>query len=88
MDWLFQAACRDEDPDLFFPIGRIGPALLQVIEAKRCCARCTVSEQCRGWALATGQESGIWGGLTADELNERRHQDTRGRGRTTVEGTT
>jgi WhiB family redox-sensing transcriptional regulator len=31
------AACRDADPDLFFPISTTGAALRQIEEAKRIC---------------------------------------------------
>ena len=34
MDWRDRSACLDEDPDLFFPIGRAGPALAQVEDAQ------------------------------------------------------
>jgi hypothetical protein len=40
MDWRDRAACRDEDPELHFPVGVSGPALLQIAEAKTVCRRC------------------------------------------------
>ena len=67
MDWRSYAACRDVDPELFFPIGNTGPALRQIEEAKQICARCKVTEECLRWALDSGQDSGVWGGLSEDE---------------------
>ena len=67
MDWRNQAACRDQDPDLFFPIGSTGPAVEQADEAKQVCMTCSVREECLEYALASNQDAGIWGGLTEDE---------------------
>ena len=44
MDWRHRAACLTEDPELFFPIGNTGPALMQIAEAKKVCRRCDVRE--------------------------------------------
>jgi WhiB family redox-sensing transcriptional regulator len=66
-DWRQQAVCRDEDPDLFFPIGNTGPAVLQAEEAKTVCRRCPVREPCLEWALESGQEAGVWGGTSEEE---------------------
>ena len=55
MDWRHESACRDEDPELFFPIGNTGPAILQIEEAKQVCRRCEVREQCLAWALEAGR---------------------------------
>ena len=66
-NWRNRAACRTEDPDLFFPIGASGPALLQTEQAKAVCRRCPVREQCLQWALDTGQSIGVWGGTSETE---------------------
>ena len=50
MDWRHKAACREEEPELFFPIGNTGPALMQIDEAKRVCLACDVTENCLNWA--------------------------------------
>jgi WhiB family redox-sensing transcriptional regulator len=67
MDWRHRAACRDEDPELFFPIGTTGPALRQVDEAKAVCRRCDVVDECLTWSLNSDQDAGVWGGLDEDE---------------------
>jgi WhiB family redox-sensing transcriptional regulator len=66
-DWRDYAACRDADPELFFPEGNIRSARAQVVMAKLFCRGCPVRTTCLRWALASGQEAGIWGGLTEDE---------------------
>ena len=66
MDWRNRAACLDEDPELFFPIGNTGPALQQIEEAKAVCRRCPVMDTCLKWALESGQDAGVWGGLSED----------------------
>ncbi|MBB1254629.1 WhiB family transcriptional regulator [Streptomyces sp. OF3] len=67
VDWRHRAVCREEDPELFFPIGNTGPALMQIEEAKSVCRRCPVREQCLAWALDTNESTGVWGGLSEDE---------------------
>lgn len=67
MDWRHHAACRDEDPELFFPIGDSGPALVQIEEAKEVCRSCPVVNSCLRWALESGQDGGVWGGMSEDE---------------------
>jgi len=66
-DWRHDAACRTEDPELFFPVGTSGPAVRQTARAKAVCQRCTVRSECLAWALASGQSTGVWGGLSEDE---------------------
>lgn len=61
---MTRAACRAADPELFFPISEQGPGALQIAEATAICRGCPVRDLCLSYALATGQEAGIWGGLT------------------------
>ena len=41
-DWRRNAACRDVDPDLFFPAGRTGDAVEHIAAAKAVCRQCAV----------------------------------------------
>jgi WhiB family redox-sensing transcriptional regulator len=71
-DWREQASCRDTDPDLFFPVGTTGPAIEQIESAKAVCFACLAREACLEFALATNQESGIWGATSEDERRKLR----------------
>lgn len=69
--WALRAACRDEDPELFFAADgeRTGsPAHRDRVEAaKAICRTCTVQAECLTYAVDTRQRVGLWGGLTEDE---------------------
>ena len=65
--WRGRAICRDTDPDLFFPVGTTGQALLQIAKAKEVCGECPVSTQCLEYALQNDERFGIWGGLSERE---------------------
>jgi WhiB family redox-sensing transcriptional regulator len=73
-EWRRTAACRDTDPDLFFPVGTTGPAIEQIENAKAVCQACDAQSLCLEYALATNQDSGIWGGTSEDERRQLRKQ--------------
>lgn len=79
MDWRERAACLQADPELFFPVGNTGPALEQIERAKAVCARCPVTEMCLQYAMDTGQDSGVWGGLSEDERRTLKRRAARAR---------
>ncbi len=79
MDWRHDAACLTEDPELFFPIGNTGPALLQIEEAKAVCQRCPVMDTCLTWAMSNNQDSGVWGGMSEDERRALKRRTARAR---------
>ena len=72
--WRDHALCRDTDPELFFPIGTTGQALVSIDHAKRVCDQCSVTSECLDFALDTNQDSGIWGGLSEEERRVIRRQ--------------
>jgi WhiB family redox-sensing transcriptional regulator len=84
VDWS-NAACREVDPELFFPISGNGLGLVQIDEAKAVCRRCPVMTRCLEWALAAGHVDGVWGGTTEGERREMRRHDTRRRARQATE---
>jgi WhiB family redox-sensing transcriptional regulator len=79
MTWRDRAACLDEDPELFFPIGNGDPAFRQIERAKVVCHRCEVIEACLSWAMESRQDDGVWGGLSADERRALKRRNARAR---------
>jgi WhiB family redox-sensing transcriptional regulator len=71
-DFRSRAACRDVEPELFFPVGTGGPAQVQTVTAKAVCRRCDVTLDCLSWALSTRQDDGVWRGLDAAERRQLR----------------
>ncbi|SDW37847.1 WhiB family transcriptional regulator, redox-sensing transcriptional regulator [Amycolatopsis xylanica] len=67
IDWRENAACRDIDPELFFPVSELGPGARQVAQAKAVCGACPVRAKCLDYALDNGLTSGIFGGTTEGE---------------------
>lgn len=60
--WRHEAACKDLDPDDFFP-----PAGVDTTPIKDLCRSCPVRLPCLDFALNTNQQHGIWGGLSERE---------------------
>lgn len=68
-DWRRDAACRGSDVEIFFP-----NADEEAGQAKAICASCPVREACLEWSLSTGQDDGVWGGLTGSERRRLRRR--------------
>ncbi|MFK0124933.1 WhiB family transcriptional regulator [Streptomyces nigra] len=60
-DWLATAPCKT-DPDVMFDTSTAG-----VEKAKSICRTCPVIDRCLQWALDTGEEHGVWGGLSEQD---------------------
>jgi WhiB family redox-sensing transcriptional regulator len=75
--WKELAACREEDTDLFFPLGHRGEFAVQVEEAKAICRACPVREACLLDAINEPEKYGIWGGLDELERRQLRRNDRR-----------
>lgn len=66
-DWMDAAACRDGDPDMWFP----APSDEIATEAARAvCRACPVVTTCRDYAIPQPGLEGIWGGLTPDQRQQ------------------
>ncbi|MDQ1248780.1 MAG: WhiB family transcriptional regulator, redox-sensing transcriptional regulator [Actinomycetota bacterium] len=62
VNWHELGACRDADPEMFFPESRA--SRVEELLAVRVCMGCPVMGACQEWALSAEERYGIWGGLT------------------------
>lgn len=63
--WRRHASCRGAGPELFFPTkGEPAP------EAKAVCQACPVAAACLDFAISSGEETGIWGGMSERQRRE------------------
>lgn len=70
--WKDKAACRDSDPDVFFPDHGH-----KATEAHQICAGCAVQEECLDYALTINQthsDHGIWAGTHSKQRQRLRVQ--------------
>lgn len=65
LPWQLRGLCAETDPGAFFPEDGepAGPA-------KRVCRSCPVRAECLDYALSTGQEYGVWGGMSEQERRQ------------------
>lgn len=62
-EWKLDGLCNEIGGELWYPES-------DSKAAREVCARCPVRQQCLDYALANGEQEGIWGGTSA---NQRRH---------------
>lgn len=67
-NWKAQAACRNADPELFWPEKDTPPARIQ--QAKQICAGCPAKEFCLNEAYRINEWDAICGGLTGEERQQ------------------
>ncbi|WP_051407152.1 WhiB family transcriptional regulator [Nocardia sp. CNY236] len=60
--WRDRAACRDHDPELWFPFPSQSSAVVRAV-----CVDCPVRRACGAEALSTGEEYGIRAGFSMDD---------------------
>ncbi|GAA4759331.1 WhiB family transcriptional regulator [Actinomycetospora chibensis] len=79
MRWQTRGACRDTDPELFFPpddgqgLADTEGVQVQVAAARQVCRFCPVQRECLAWALDSGQDHGIWAATTPGERRVMRY---------------
>lgn len=78
-DWRKAAACREEEPEIFFATTLTAAGQRDVEQAKAACRRCLSRDACLQYALDNHISDGIFGGLTEGERKSLRRSIRKGR---------
>lgn len=68
--WTDHSACRNKEPELFWPPDDGPTNLPQIIRARAVCRNCPVAGECLDWAMGQGDLDGIWGGTTLQDRRD------------------
>lgn len=74
-DWLTEAACRDVDPEVFYPnTFNASPRTVEWLTrpARTICSTCPVRDACYDYAARNGEDDGVWGGVFMGDKAARR----------------
>lgn len=66
-DWRDDAACHNEDPEIFFASELTAEGKAAVRHAKVICWRCPVMEACGQWAITERVPFGVFGGVSESQ---------------------
>ncbi|MCM6774940.1 WhiB family transcriptional regulator [Nocardia sp. CDC159] len=66
LDWRARAACRECDPDRWYPETSVRPTY-----ARQVCLECPVRSECGWTAYRADERQGIWAGFRMDRASER-----------------
>ena len=72
-DAKVRIACRESDPDAWFPDFE-KPKGPKYTEPKKLCGKCPVKDLCLEFALVNDEAHGLWGGLTPGERQQLRNR--------------
>lgn len=71
-DWHDEAACKKEDPEIFYPEGHGKVRAERIAAAKAICLACPVLVECQNEAYMQKEQFGVRGGINFERPKERK----------------
>lgn len=78
-DWRDHAACRDVEPELFYPKAARNGARTMYREPIQVCRTCPVRTECLEWAYTVNDQWAVLGGLSPRQRAKTRAAHMRSR---------